>query len=80
MHGSGAILCVPTRLPGEWEEIAADIVDGWEARWLLIQSAPFRHRAEARLDLLDALAVGLATAAAKGEDDTPVDDDMDVGF
>lgn len=62
-------LCLPVGVFEDARTAAADAVDRWEASWLLIASAPRRHREEAREALIELVATALAVAAAGGFDD-----------
>lgn len=75
-----AFVCLPARYVERWEARAAEVVEVWERRWLLVQSAPPRHRDDARADLLDAVAVALAGAFIAGASPEGPVDDGDVGF
>ena len=72
-----AVVCVPADIVGDWEASAAAAIAAWEERWLLIESAPRRHRDEVRADLHHAIASALIAAAITGVDrrGRPVDDD-----
>ena len=67
-QGPDSAVCVPAAAFGDWEDHAAEVVAAWEARWLLITSMPFRHRDEARADLLNVVACALVAAAINGVD------------
>ncbi|RYB02136.1 hypothetical protein D3272_22715 [Lichenibacterium ramalinae] len=77
-EGPDALVCVPAASFGDWEAVAAGAVAAWERRWLLIESAPMRHRDEARADLHDAVASALVAAAIAGVDAQGAPED--VGF
>lgn len=68
-------LCLPIDVLDDARATAAGVVDRWESSWLLIESAPRRHREEAREALVEALAIAIAAAAARG-----TEDNTDVGF
>ena len=75
-RGPDAAVCVPALVFGEWEEHAAKVVADWEARWLLIESMPSRHRDEARADLLHTVASALVAAAINGVDSAGRPDEL----
>ncbi len=75
-EGPDAVVCVPAASFGSWEERAAEVVSAWEARWLLIESMPLRHRDEARADLHHAVATALVAAAIAGVDNVGAPDDL----
>lgn len=68
-------LCLPIDGLADATATAAEVADRWEASWLLIESAPRRHREEARAALVEMIATALTMAAARG-----FEDDADVGF
>ncbi len=76
VEGPDAVVCVPANVVGDWEAVAAEAIAAWESRWLLIDSAPRRHRDEVRADLHHAIAIGLIAAAITGADRNgrPIDD------
>lgn len=75
-----AFVCVPARYVERWEARASEVVEVWERRWLLIESAPRLHRDDARADLLDAVAVALTGAFIAGASRVGPVDEEDVGF
>ena len=77
-EGPDAVVCVPADAIGDWEARAAEVIAAWETRWLLIESAPRRHRDEVRADLIHAIASALIAAAITGTDrhGRPIDDDF----
>ena len=77
-EGPDAVLCVPADVVGDWEAQAAEAIAAWEGQWLLIESAPRRHRAEVRADLHHAIASALLAAAITGADGRgqPIEDDF----
>ncbi|WP_237478657.1 hypothetical protein [Lichenibacterium dinghuense] len=71
-----AFVCLPAWFLDAWRDHAAEVVESWDSRWLLIESAPGHHRAEAKADLLEAIATALTTASQS----TLPEDEVDVGF
>ena len=78
VEGSDVVVCVPADVVGDWEARAAEAITAWESQWLLIESAPRRHRDEARADLYHTIASALIAAAITGADRNgrPIDDDF----
>ncbi|RYB02128.1 hypothetical protein [Lichenibacterium ramalinae] len=76
--GPDAVVCVPADVVGDWEARATEAIAAWESRWLLIDSAPRRHRDEVRADLHHVIAIALIAAAITGADRNgrPIDDDF----
>ncbi len=77
LSGPEVVVVLPLAVLDEWEARAAEVVDGWDERWLLIASADRRHRAEARAALVDEVVVALLVAAMGGIDDAGASSDAD---
>ena len=78
VEGPDAVVGVPAHVVGDWEALAAEAIAAWETEWLLIDSAPRRHRDEVRASLHHAIAIALMAAAFTGADrhGRPIDDDF----
>ncbi len=68
-EGPDAFVCLPIGVVEGLRETAVEVVRRWDDAWLLIESAPRRHREEARDALVDLVVEALASAAAGGFDD-----------
>lgn len=74
------VVCVPVPILETRRAQAEEVVARWDAMWLLVESMPHRHRDAARQHLVDEISVALLAAAIEGVEDTPVEDNEDVGF
>ena len=72
-EGPDAVLCLPVSTIEGLRELAVEAVDRWDRSWLLLESAPRRHREEAREALIELVLDALGAAAAKGVDDATDD-------
>ena len=68
-EGPDVALCLPLDVLGSVRDRAAEVVDRWEASWLLIESAPRRHRKEGGEALVELVAIALEVAAVAGLED-----------
>ena len=76
--GPDVVVCVPVAPFQSSRAQAEQVVAEWDARWLLIESMPRRHREAAHQHLVDLVSAALLAAALEGI--FPLGWDEELGF